>query len=75
MVGLVLIPLGQPWGGLEGVTCKGTLDLWLCRCRYLLHLLSSSPFEVGSTGTGFSDERSLTCHKSYPVKNCPGHSS
>ena len=26
-VGLVLIPLGQPGGGLEGETCKGALAL------------------------------------------------
>ena len=26
-VGLVLIPLGQPGGGLEGETCKGALSL------------------------------------------------
>ena len=29
-VGLVLIPLGHPGGGLEGETCKGALALQLC---------------------------------------------
>ena len=53
-VGLVLMPLGHPGGGLEGETCQGSFSSVVMWMQVLAHSLSSSPLEGGLGGAGFN---------------------